>query len=132
MGTIGRMESDFVFGYSVSFCSFCSGLTLWISVIGEPTEGNGLQELRPSPRVSRTFDEFFDLTRWLWPRRSQRLRPPSAVPQAREHRRASQSLFGFMIQRPSEPIHKPLGDPSGEKIGPRMSAYLRRSRPYYG
>ena len=32
-------------GYSVSFCSFCSGLTLWISVTGELTVGKALRSV---------------------------------------------------------------------------------------
>jgi hypothetical protein len=42
-----------------SFCSFCSGLTLWISVIGELTEGKALRSVT-------TLGEFFDHTANCW------------------------------------------------------------------
>ena len=41
-------------------CNFCSGLRLWIPVLGEPNEGNG--ELRPYSTRFTVFDEFLDRT----------------------------------------------------------------------
>jgi hypothetical protein len=55
----------------VSFCSFCSGLTLWVSVIAEPTKGKGPQAY---PGVSRTFDELFDAGHGLGSTRLQGVR----------------------------------------------------------
>jgi hypothetical protein len=46
VGEIGRMGSDLrVWGTQCRSAGFCSGLTVWISVIGEPTEGKALRSV---------------------------------------------------------------------------------------